>query len=341
MTNCTISTVIGPHCGDGVCDNGETVTSCPHDCGTCGDGSLDGTEQCDTTATPNGLPASCNAYNAQFVSGSVACKNCQYDLTGCKASTCGNGVVDTNEDCDASDAGETLPTCASLSAQFVSGNVTCSGTCHYVLTGCKGSKCGNGVLDLNEACDESVAGESLPSCASFGYESGGGAVTCMGCQLVTTGCPSCSDGSKDGTETDMDCGGVACQGCGAGLSCTSNTDCAGGLRCSSGKCVTVASCTDGVKNEDETDTDCGGTTCTARCADGGKCLVSSDCGATSFCDTANGKICRPNTCTDGTTDGGETDQDCGGPCVGCASGKTCSVNSDCSSDNCKMNKTCM
>ena len=37
------------------------------------------------------------------------------------------------------------------------------------------------------------------------------------------------------------------------------------------------SCTDGVKNQDESDADCGGAICSARCAEGQMCSVDSDC----------------------------------------------------------------
>ena len=45
--------------------------------------------------------------------------------------------------------------------------------------------------------------------------------------------PQCMDGMKDGTETDVDCGGPAVNGCplrcGGGLACTCNGDCASDL----------------------------------------------------------------------------------------------------------------
>jgi hypothetical protein len=56
------------------------------------------------------------------------------------------------------------------------------------------------------------------------------------------------------------------------------------MRASDGEPLTMASamftgstCTDLVKDGDETDTDCGGPTCAARCAMGQMCLVNADC----------------------------------------------------------------
>lgn len=43
---------------------------------------------------------------------------------------------------------------------------------------------------------------------------------------------------------------------------------------------------------------------------------------------------HPATCTDGVTDGGETDVDCGGPCTPCGAGKTCAGGGDCASGVC-------
>ena len=46
---------------------------------------------------------------------------------------------------------------------------------------------------------------------------------------------NCANGKKDGTETDVDCGG-SCAPCGAGKSCTSGKDCKAELACLGAKC---------------------------------------------------------------------------------------------------------
>jgi hypothetical protein len=84
--------------------------------------------------------------------------------------------------------------------------------------------------------------------------------------------PSCHDGVKNGTETDVDCGGQ-CSGCGPGETCEKSGDCKGGL------CVGMIcqpTCTDGVKDGKETGVDCGGPMC-KPCADGQGCGVDADC----------------------------------------------------------------
>ena len=137
----------------------------------------------------------------------------------------------------------------------------------------------------------------------------------------------CTDGVKNGTETDVDCGG-GCAPCATGKGCDGGSDCASGL-CSGGVCAAQPTCSDGVKNGNETDVDCGGGTCTG-CANGKSCNGGSDC-ASGLC---SGGVCAaPPTCTDGVKNGNETDVDCGGAvaktsCAGpadCASGFTCAA----------------
>ena len=48
--------------------------------------------------------------------------------------------------------------------------------------------------------------------------------------------PTCTDGVKNGAETDVDCGGGTCPGCGVGHPCVTNADCAGKV-CFMGVCI--------------------------------------------------------------------------------------------------------
>lgn len=76
-------------------------------------------------------------------------------------------------------------------------------------------------------------------------------------------------------------------------------------------------CTDGFDNGDETDVDCGGTTC-MRCDPGDACLVASDC-ASKVC---TGNVCQAPTCSDFVQNGDETGTDCGGACGNLCNGVT-------------------
>jgi hypothetical protein len=200
------------------------------------------------------------------------------------------------------------------------------------------------LLDENQCTlDICVTGTPThpPSPAGAACTDGGkvcdGANTCVGClgkaqcgvgeACLDTQCISitCLDLSLDGSETDIDCGGPACNPCGTGKSCLLGSD------CGSHVCVTTCqapSCSDGAKNGPETDVDCGGG-CPTLCPLGQGCSTDGDC-LGGGCDKG---ACLP-TCKDQVMDGGETDVDCGGSCGGCAVGKGCGSGADCASGNC-------
>ncbi|MFO0759458.1 MAG: SUMF1/EgtB/PvdO family nonheme iron enzyme [Byssovorax sp.] len=84
----------------------------------------------------------------------------------------------------------------------------------------------------------------------------------------------CANLTKDGDETDLDCGG-SCAPCDPGRKCTTSADCASGACGSKLLCLPV-SCADGQKNNKETDTDCGGNDCNP-CPSSKHCASNSDC----------------------------------------------------------------
>jgi hypothetical protein len=94
-----------------------------------------------------------------------------------------------------------------------------------------------------------------------------------------------------------------------------------------------ATCTDGIKDGDEADADCGGS-CAVRCTEGKMCGAGSDCSST-FCITG---VCVAQ-CNNSAKEGDETDIDCGGSCSKCADGRVCGAGADCSSNRC-VNSVC-
>jgi hypothetical protein len=209
--------------------------------------------------------------------------------------------------------------------------------------------CSDGVADVGET-DVDCGG---PDCVGLGdtciYNAKctadtdcGTGLTCAP-QHVCTGPGTCSNGTKDGTETDVDCGGASCDAagktCNVGAACLANADCGKSGACANNVCVN-SSCSDGVKDGTETDVDCGGAVCDGvgkTCAVGKACSASQDCGGSNAC-TA-GKCVAGATCTDNVKDGTETDVDCGGGVCDaasktCAIGKTCGANADCASNSC-------
>ena len=103
--------------------------------------------------------------------------------------------------------------------------------------------------------------------------------------------PSCTDTVKNGSETDVDCGGGVCPKCANSKGCSKQTDCQGGV-CTGGTCA-APSCSDGVKNGAESDIDCGGATC-PKCKNGSGCGSGKDC-ASGVC-SAGKCIIAPTSC---------------------------------------------
>lgn len=69
----------------------------------------------------------------------------------------------------------------------------------------------------------------------------------------------CTNKVLEPPESDVDCGGGVCPGCGTGKKCGGNADCASKI-CAGGVCA-APRCDDGAQNGDETGIDCGGATC--------------------------------------------------------------------------------
>jgi hypothetical protein len=126
--------------------------------------------------------------------------------------------------------------------------------------------------------------------------------TTNACDVNTHMCVAsqCTDGQKDGNETDVDCGGGTCPACLAGDHCAVNSDCTSNL-CLGGICY---------------------------------CLRDADC-ATNACDALS-DTCVSNQCADNRQDGNETDIDCGGggACPACPYGDKCLVDGDCTTGAC-------
>jgi hypothetical protein len=94
------------------------------------------------------------------------------------------------------------------------------------------------------------------------------------------------------------------------------------------------SCENGVKNADESDIDCGGTSKCDRCENKLACKANRDC-ASEFC---KGSVCATATCGDGYQNSDETAIDCGGNCApenACEVDVACKVDADCISQFCK------
>jgi hypothetical protein len=204
--NCMIdsSECYGPVCGNDLCEQGETVHTCPQDCGgpVCGNTIIEAGEECDD-GNFGGLTCQ-NPYG--FDGGILACSDdCEVITTGCfndPVDPCGNGVIDAGEACDGTLFGG--QTCQSNG--FDGGSLDCVDNCTYVSTAyCFNNPdpCGNGVIDAGEACDGgNFAGKTCQN--PYGFD--GGSLSCMdNCTYISTAyCfnfpEPCGDGAIEGNE---------------------------------------------------------------------------------------------------------------------------------------------
>ena len=157
------------------------------------------------------------------------------------------------------------------------------------------------------------------------------------------GVDTCENHKKDANESDVDCGGSSiCKRCATDLHCTLNSDCE--LEFCKNKICTAPTCTDKVRNQDETGVDCGGTC--KPCELGVSCSSKDDC-TTEYCADPDGAVCSgcdngvcSDHCKSGVAESDETDKDCGGSCPPCGDARRCNEGADCVSKVCS-NKVCL
>lgn len=259
----------------------------------------------------------CSAVGSMRCSESVI-EACTVDANGCKIWEAGVDCSNSDRICDeqgdlAECVGGTNQTCDDGEKNQDETDVDCGGS-------------------VCEACAEGEQCEEADDCATNNCDAHNSD------QCVAESTETCTDGEKNQDESDVDCGGAICSACEADQGCTQASDCASGnCDMSSGVCkADTPTCDDGVQNQDESDVDCGGASCSA-CAEGDSCQTASDC-STANCDLGNTDTCvgaDTETCSDGTQNQDETDVDCGGTtCGACAIGATCANHADCTTQVC-------
>lgn len=180
-----------PTCGDGTCNGEEKCDTCEQDCGVCppvcGDGECNGEETCGTCALDCGVcPPACGDGTCN---GTEVCGTCPADCGACPPE-CGDGECNGAELCGTcpSDCGVCPPSCGDGSCNGVETCTSCETDC-----GACPPACGDGTCNGTEDCT---------SCASD-----------------CGACPSCGDGTCNGTEDcstcEADCGTCPCAECDA------------------------------------------------------------------------------------------------------------------------------
>lgn len=274
-------------------------------------------------------------------------------------STCANGVRDADEtDTDCGGGCIRVGNPCSLTQMCQQSTDCASGVCspfHRCVS------CTDGIRNDAEtaidcggtACQPCVDGRSCNApadCAS---------AHCACATPSTCLCSSCSNGIRDGLESDVDCGRDCPVRCSESKRCDTHADCAS-AHCLNTRCVRVdpqTTCTNGAQGEHESCPDGGGPQCTMlgrTCTDGATCHINRDC-TSHHCSACTGPNCTAAastaarqcvSCTDGIQNGLESDVDCGGPtcpvctgvrCVNTSTlcmASTCRADSDCSTNLC-------
>lgn len=152
-------------CGNGVCDPGENVQTCPQDCdviGFCGDGVIqpENLEDCDG-GNLGGLDCSMLG----FEPGTLICTaDCHLNPFYCgRPITCNGGVLDPGELCEVNDLNG--HSCGSLGFSDVGGVLECTSYCEFDVSGCSypekkmdGENCTGSVQCSGDTCLRDVGG---------------------------------------------------------------------------------------------------------------------------------------------------------------------------------------
>lgn len=243
----------------------------------CGDGQLEGPEQCDGT---NFSGQTCEGRG--YAGGTLSCSSCVISESTCVAPGCGNGIVEPGleEACDGTNLGGT--TCESLG--FAGGALTCGGACAFETSACVAPGCGNGVIEAIEQCEGAALNGA--SCQSLGFLQGNLTCSPSSCTYDTSACVAAGCGNgiiESGTEQceGMDFAGASCVSLGFAAG---NLTCNGTCQRDTSACV-AAGCGNGVLENGEQceGMNLGGATCTSIGYEGG----TLECGAGCAFDTFN------------------------------------------------------
>lgn len=329
-----------PPCENGVLDPNETDTDCGGACSKCGSGkTCTVNEDCNsnmcnsTTQKCVGGPCENGARdNAEtdIDCGGGTCPACATGKACATATDCANGLCNlTQQLCVASacedgalsagesdvDCGSGCPTkCRSGESCNVNADCAAPGACDGTKH-CIAAQCTNTTQDAaNPSATPPIAAETDVDCGGtvckpcpVGKQCNVGSDCQNGfCNVTTKVCVAnqCLDGAKNGSESDIDCGGTCTTKCATGKGCSGPSDCAAsGAVCASGLCC-VPNCSGKICGSNGCGGSCG--TCssatTPQCNSGGtQCL----CNSTSCATLGAGYVCNGSgqcACSTGSTE---------------------------------------
>lgn len=183
---------------------------------SCGNGIVEGVEECDDagTAPGDGCSSNCSVEPGwQCVGQPSVC-----------ALLCGNGALDAGEQCDGANLGG--QSCVTLGMGYVGGDLFCSASCTFDTGQCELPTCGNGALDPGEQCDGVLLNNQ--TCETVGSYIGGTLICSGSCAFDLSNCipVTCGDGIISPGEGCDDLNQVGGDGCNilcnveTGWSCT-------------------------------------------------------------------------------------------------------------------------
>jgi hypothetical protein len=249
---CTGGTCAAPSCSDSVKNQGETDTDCGGPCNGCADGKMCGNSgDCANNHCSGGVCISCMDNKKNGVESDIDCGGT--GTTAC--AKCGDGkTCGQTGDCASNRC--FMNVCISCSDNMKNGSETdvdCGGVC----PGCVNGKACMANADCTSAhCVGNLCESAL--CFNLMKDTGNG-------------------------ETDVDCGGANCAKCGDNKACGVDGDCSSN-HCVGSVCI-PATCFNTTKDvgNGETDVDCGGLVCPARCGSMKGCLLTTDCASGLSC----------------------------------------------------------
>jgi hypothetical protein len=310
---CSVDSVVSKVCASGICSDGRCAVelTTADSAITSANRLLDGTE----------TDVDCGGASAKRCARTRGCRvegDCAAGLACvagvCASPTCSDGVRDGLEagvDCGGSSrcgrcASGVMVGVSGLPGDCASGGIDSDGRCSW-------PSCDDGVKNGGESgidCGGRCAPAKLCSATEGCFvHSDCASGKCLGATRTSAGgcavAPNARDRVRNGTETDIDCGGGG-TGCANGGGCFVSADCRS-ANCVSGVCRAVG------------------------WTEPSRCRAASDC-ASLRCILA---VCAAPTAFDGVRNGGETGVDCGGAnAPPCGYRSVCRLASDCESAVC-------